>query len=254
MPKRIKTKRARATTRRAKAPAKRPKRKQMAVRAGLFLLGLALVPICAVFTATIARLLGVIPWASGPEITRSAWAFAIGFTLWVSLYVTMPRPIRTYVLAHELTHALWGALMGARVSNMKLSKSGGSVSLSKSNVLVTLAPYFFPLYTVLAIICYCVLAIFIDVSACELFWLAFVGFTWSFHVTFTISTLLEHQSDIKEYGSVFSYSLIYLLNVIGIGLWVVAVSAPTMGDFAGYIAGDACMAWNFAMKIVLSLQ
>ena len=61
-------------------------------------------------------------------LPRPAIALAIGFFLWVSLYITMPRPIRTYVLAHELTHALWAWLMGAHVSGMSLSKKGGMES------------------------------------------------------------------------------------------------------------------------------
>jgi hypothetical protein len=45
--------------------------------------------------------------------------------------------------------------------------------------------------------------------------------TWAFHFTFTLQSLLTSQPDIQEYGRLFSYSLIYLLNVAGIALWIV---------------------------------
>ena len=74
---------------------------------------------------------------------------------------------------------------------------------------------------------YYILSIFYDLQDYQLFWLAMVGFTWGFHFTFTISTLLQHQSDIKEYGAVFSYALIYLFNVLGICIWILIVSKVT---------------------------
>jgi hypothetical protein len=174
-----------------------------------------------------------------------------GFLFWIFLYFVLPLPVRTYVLAHELTHALWGTLMGARIFKMRVLKNNGSVTLSKSNFLIALAPYFFPLYTVMVIAGYYVLSIFYDVEAYYLFWLGLVGFTWGFHFTFTISTLLQHQSDINEYGAVFSYALIYLLNAAGICIWIVMVSAATieqMFQFAAiHMTETASDIWNFSL-------
>ena len=47
---------------------------------------------------------------------------------------------------------MWGLLFGARPSDVRVSASGGSVRLSKSNLLITLAPYFFPFYTFVVIV------------------------------------------------------------------------------------------------------
>jgi hypothetical protein len=152
-----------------------------------------------------------------------------GYVLWLALYFTLPRPVRTYVLAHELTHALWGWLMGADILRMRVSARGGSVTLSESNLLIALAPYFFPLYTVLIIAGYYLLSLFFEVERYYLVWLALVGFTWGFHFTFTVATLLQHQTDIREYGHLFSYTVIYVFNVLGICLWVVLVSSATAG-------------------------
>jgi hypothetical protein len=90
---------------------------------------------------------------------------------------------------------------------------------------------------VLVILGYYILSVFVDVSGYYLWWLALIGFTWGFHFTFTISTLMQKQTDIKECGSLFSYTLIYLLNLLGIGLWTVIVSDVTLEQMIGYAKG-----------------
>ena len=51
-----------------------------------------------------------------------------------------------YVVGHELTHVVWSWLFGGKVKKFRASSSGGEVVVTKSNFLVALAPYFFPLY------------------------------------------------------------------------------------------------------------
>jgi hypothetical protein len=164
--------------------------------------------------------------------------------LWIFLWFALPRPMRSYVLAHELTHALWAWFFGARVSRMKVGARGGSVVVSKTNFLISLAPYFYPLYTVLAIIAYFLLDLFFDVHVYEPFWLGVIGLTWGFHLTFTIQTLMEHQTDVTSNGRLFSYALIYVLNVLGIGLWIVSVATPTLADFGGQLSTDILQCWS----------
>ena len=55
--------------------------------------------------------------------------------------------MRTYVFGHELTHALASLAMGGDVLSFKVSKRGGSVSMTKTNFFVALAPYCIPIYT-----------------------------------------------------------------------------------------------------------
>lgn len=201
----------------------------------LFLVGVLLLPVCYALTWTMVSLIGAIQPLSRSAFPPPALALMGGFLLWILVYSTLPRPVRTYVLAHELTHALWGALMGSRILRMKISKSGGSVTLTKTNVLITLAPYFFPLYTVLVVAGYYVLSLFVDMAPYYLWWLGLVGFTWGFHLTFTLSSLLQHQSDIVEYGRLFSYAVIWLANVLGICLWIVMVSGVTAGQGLAFL-------------------
>ena len=215
--------------------------------------GILLLPFCVAITRTLVSMLQLIQPLSYSSLPLSTWGLVVGFTLWVFLFFCLPRPTRSYVLAHELTHALWGWVMGARVKRMRISRNGGSVTLSKSNFLIALAPYFFPLYTVLVIAGYYILSLFVDLRTYEPFWLGLVGLTWGFHLTFTVETLLQHQPDIRETGRLFSYALIYFMNVFGIGLWIVMVASPTARQFADALGGDIAWAWEgcrlHAMKL-----
>jgi len=219
-----------------------------------FAVGIILIPVCFAATRTMVSLLLAITPSRADLVPVPALAFGGGLMLWLLIYFILPLPMRTYVLAHELTHALWGAMMGARIVRMRVSKQSGSVTLSKSNFLITLAPYFFPLYTVIVIAAYYILSVFTEVEQYYLWWLGLVGFTWGFHATFTVSSLFQHQSDIKECGRIFSYSVIYLLNVAGICLWIVAVSAATLEQTARFFCSDtaetAVALWNWGLRLV----
>lgn len=174
----------------------------------------------------------------------SAWALPIGFVVWVAVFFLLPRPFRTYVLGHELTHALWALLMGGRVGKMKVGKSGGHVELTKTNFIITLAPYFFPFYTVLVIAVYYLAGIWIDVANYQLWWLAAIGLTWAFHVTFTIHMLSQHQPDIHEHGRIFSYTVIYIMNVLVISLWMILVGTPRFSGFGTLLVHEITSAYR----------
>ena len=124
-----------------------------------FLVGLMLIPVCVAASGMVFDLVRGIH--SGTSVLpQPVLPLVAGFLIWVAMYYLLPHPVRSYILAHELTHALWASLMGARVTSLKVGKSGGSVTLSKSNFFITLAPYFFPLYTMLVIVVYYLLSIF----------------------------------------------------------------------------------------------
>ena len=200
------------------------------------LIGVLMLPLCAATAHTLWDLLVGLQVNSPRLVSPAAASLAAGFALWVILYACLPRPVRTYVWAHELTHALWAWVFGFRVLGIRVRKNSGAVTLSDSNFLVTLAPYFFPLYTVLAIIAYYLLGLFYPVAQFELYWLGVVGFTWGFHLTFTLTSLAQHQPDIRECGHLFSYAVIFLMNVLGVCAWVVLVSRAGLGEAAWTLA------------------
>jgi hypothetical protein len=194
----------------------------------LFLVGLLLLPLCVAFTQVAGDVLRHAD-QEGSLFSLETGMLALGYFAWLGCWFFLPQPVKVYILGHELTHALWAIVFGGKAKNLKVSASGGSVNVTKSNVFITLAPYFFPFYTMLLIATLLIVRIFVVQLAYPLVWLFFVGFTWSFHFTFTIQSLWTHQPDIHEYGRLFSYSLIYLLNVIGIALWMVCTMSVSSG-------------------------
>ena len=218
-------------------------------RLAYLLAGLLLLPLCVAVTRTVITLVLALRVTGTEEVSRGAWWLAGGFALWMAAFFLLSRPMRTYVLAHELTHALWGMAMGARVSKLRVSKQGGSVTLSKTNFLVTLAPYFFPLYTVLVILAHAVTGLFVDTRTYEPLWLGLVGASWGFHLTFTMHALAQPQPDIAAHGRLFSYAVIYIMNVLGIGLWIVAVGAPAWTLFASSLATESMAAYGGALAL-----
>lgn len=198
-----------------------------------FLTGAFLVPFCVAVTMALLEVLRHTQ-SQNPGVLLSpetAWLLT-GYFLWLTMWFFFPQPVRAYVAAHELTHALWALFFGGRIHGMRVSDKGGSVRLSKSNMLITLAPYFFPFYTMLVILIRFIVSLFLPEVPCPLLWLFFVGLTWGFHVTFTIQSLMTTQPDINEYGKLFSYVVIYLFNLIGVGLWVVCTTSATFGTFS----------------------
>lgn len=189
---------------------------------------------------------------SAAETPFATWALPAGFVLWVLIYFLLPRPFRTYVLGHELTHALWAIMMGGRVGKLKVGKNGGHVELSKTNFIITLAPYFFPFYAFLVITVYYLAGIWLEVEPYKAWWLGAVGFTWAFHVTFTLNMLAERQPDIQEHGRIFSYAVIYLMNVLVIGLWMVLVGDPQFSSFGQLLAHECAVVYNYSYQILLS--
>lgn len=176
------------------------------------IVGLLLLPLVYASTTTFVAQLGATKnWTM---LDQTVYWFLGGFAIWILLFFMLPRPIRTYVLAHELTHALWGMLMGARVSRLRVSRNGGSVTLTKTNFLITLAPYFFPFYSILALAAFVLISLRWDMDIYRPFWYAVFGLTWSFHVTFTLDMIGSHQPDIQEHGRVFSYAVVYCINML----------------------------------------
>ncbi len=175
-------------------------------------IGIVLLPACAAATLTAMHIGHVLLAGSH---TSSAAAFAGGYALWLLVFAFLPKPMRTYVLGHELTHALWALLMGARVSGLKVRKTGGQVRTSKTNWGIALAPYFFPFYVVLFMIVFFLASAVWNLTAH--LWVLFflVGLGWSFHVTFTLMILLSvNQPDVQSQGVLFSAIVIYLMNLL----------------------------------------
>lgn len=214
-----------------------------------FGIGLILIPLCMAATRTAFFLLMSVRPQSASALTASVWGFFIGFGLWVILFHSLSVPVKTYVFGHEMTHAIWGFLLGARVSGLKVGDEGGSVMVSKPNFIIVLAPYCFPFYSFAVLILYAALSAFTDLNTYKPFWMGLLGLTWSFHITFTLRMLQEHQSDIASQGRLFSYAFIYLVNLVLICLLILAMGNPTLKLFLSHFTNEIIDAFQYFSNI-----
>jgi hypothetical protein len=190
------------------------------------LVAILLLPVCAALTLTVLHLAHTLMSDSRSLDNPAVVAFCVGYGLWLMVFLCLPKPMRTYVLGHELTHALWALMMGARVSGLRVRKTGGQVQTSKSNWLITLAPYFFPFYAMLFIALFFLAHAIWKLDAYMWVLFLFVGLGWSFHVTFTLMMLLGvRQPDVQSQGRLFSLVMIYGMNLLAIAL-VAALLSP----------------------------
>lgn len=145
-------------------------------------------------------------------------AVTIPFWLGVGVYLLFQmiffKPMATYVFGHELTHAIAGILSGAQIKKFKVSKKGGSVTLNKDNIFITLSPYFFPLYSVIIIVIYFALAWFIDKTKIYSWFLFFSGAALAFHYALTFYAIKIGQEDMRVYGNFFSLIFVCFVNII----------------------------------------
>lgn len=158
--------------------------------------------------------------------------FLAGAACWVVIYFLLPKPMWVYVFGHELTHALWTWLFGGSVKKFKATASGGHVVVSKSNTLIALAPYFFPLYVVILVIVFASGHLIWNWKGYLPWFHLLIGAAYAFHVSLTWHILKHRQTDITDQGYLFSAVIIFLGNIIvllvGIPLLTAKVDLLTM--------------------------
>jgi len=199
-------------------PARVPKRWVKFV-VGMFMLPLAWVLTQTFFTAFARTTLRDAFWSSG-----EFWFFSLGVILWLVAFFGLPRPLWLYVFGHELTHAIWVLLMGGKVHHFEVSKQGGHILADRTNTWIALAPYFFPIYSVIAIAIYGVCGIFFDVAPYRHLLYSVIGITWAFHLSFTVWMITKGQPDLYYGGTFFSLTIIYLLNIILLAVMLIVAS------------------------------
>lgn len=185
-----------------------------------FFIAVLLLPVCAGAALALGAVIRV---CGGADTT---WIpFLAGAACWCVIFFLLPKPMWIYVFGHELTHALWAWLFGGRVKKMKVSSGGGHVIVTKNNFLITLAPYFFPLYAVLVIAVFATGNGIWDWQRFLVFFDLLLGAAYAFHITLTFHTLQTQQSDITSQGYLFSGVVIFLGNAL-ILLFGIPLLAP----------------------------
>ena len=168
---------------------------------------LALLPVCAGAVRTLGHILRA---GYGAD---TVWVpLLAGAACWLVIFLLMPKPMWIYVFGHELTHALWTYVFGGKVKKMKVTSKGGHVIISKTNFLIALAPYFFPLYAVIIIAGFALGNLMFGWHAYVAVFYLLLGAAYAFHVSLTAHILRTEQTDITSQGWLFSAVVIFLGN------------------------------------------
>jgi hypothetical protein len=195
------------------------------------LFGLSLVPFCMGFAWQFATTVFTVRYR--PD---TPYYFVAGGLTYLVIHFLFKKPVLTYVIGHELTHAFFALLFGGAVKSIHASERGGRVTITKSNFIITLAPYFFPLYTSLALILYWT-ARAADARGMTTSILIFLsGATFALHLVLTIVFLQADQNDIREEGAIFSYPLILLFN-IAFAAFLMKVYLAVNMDYLSFLSG-----------------
>jgi hypothetical protein len=190
------------------------------------IIAILLLPFCAGAISALVRVVR----ATGSADTF--WvAFLGGAACWLVVFLLLPRPMLIYVFGHELTHALWTWAFGGHVKRFKASAKGGHVVISKSNFLIVLAPYFFPLYAALVVALLATGHVLFGWERYLVWFHLLIGVAYCFHVTLTWHILQTRQSDLTSQGYLFSGVVIFLGNIsvflVGLPLLTARVTVLT---------------------------
>jgi hypothetical protein len=151
------------------------------------------------------------------DVPEGSFYFIGGIGSYFAFQWVFFRPIRTYVFGHELSHAVAAWMTGGKVKHFHVSKKGGSVTVTKSNFFVALAPYIVPLYAFLLMGTFFAINYFYPVL--KAYWRLFLwllGGSFGFHMALTAYALKMDQPDLKPTGRFLSATIIYLGNAVSI--------------------------------------
>ncbi len=211
------------------------------------ILGIILLPATFSITAVVLRRL-----FTCQDLVPNVALFFIGFVSHLIFFLAFRKPMTAYIFGHEMTHALWVLLFRGKVKSIKVTKNSGSVTATKINPLIILAPYFFPLYTLLVIGLWLLASCLYPVQKYFPVAVFLIGFTWSFHLLLNLYILRESQHDIRAAGRVFSAVLIYTLNIFILGIIITFVSRSlTYVSFFDQLAGSLLLPYPYISNWIL---
>jgi len=145
--------------------------------------------------------------------------------------------------------------MGGRVSRFRVSRDGGHVVTSKANFWIALAPYFFPIYSILAIAIYGALSLFLNVQPYGRLLYGVIGATWTFHFTFTCWMIPKNQTDLSDQGTFFSLVVIYLMNLALLSVMLILASPDiTFASFGADLVSNLANFTQWLMELFAQLR
>ena len=175
--------------------------------------------------------------AAGLASRDEGWIVLGGSAAYIFVHFVVRKPERMYLWAHEFAHLIAAKLFFRRIHQFHISsRGGGKVVMDGTNVVIDLAPYLIPLYSIAA---FAVAAVFRKVSPwVPDVYLALASFLYAMHVLFSAEGFLSGQPDVTRSGRLFSAGLVVLVLL----LWVPCLMAPGLaGGWKG--VGAAYGSW-----------
>ena len=183
-----------------------------------WVVALLLLPVCFVTTYTLISQFSNETIHRRMWVTREFWYFttgALSMVTWFFSGLLQKMFLFLYVLGHELTHAIFVFCHLGKVSGMKVSVHGGYIATNKSNILISLSPYFFPFWSMVLLLLYGILGYCFKLPHySDQILYALLGASWTFHLLWTLWMIPRDQPDLKENDTFFSLVIIYLANIL----------------------------------------
>ena len=125
------------------------------------------------------------------------------------------------------------------------------LSYLKPTFLSHLRPTFSILYRNVIVIYY-LASLFFSVEPYHKLFLSLVGITWAFHFYFTIQMVMTRQPDITQNGRLFSFIIIYNLNLITLGCWWICMGPSTFSNSFDYLLNETLQSYQWSYEHITS--
>lgn len=138
----------------------------------------------------------------------------VGFVFGCLIFMFISKFIPVYVFGHELAHWIFAKLFMKETGKFKVGKDGGAVEVKNPNLWVSLAPYFYPTFTVIWIPFWFLFKYLDERYPYSLsIYFVIMSITWAYHVAMTLYALKFEQSDLQRYGKPLSLGVIIFVNM-----------------------------------------
>lgn len=182
------------------------------------ILGLLKWPVAILAVISLPALIKALPLFNIANIRF--YTFIIGAFAYFALkiFASARSNISMQILAHEFTHIFFALLTFHKVVHIHLNmdESGGAMGFKgKGNWLITISPYFFPLFIFILML----LVTFYSQKIPEGYWInGFLGYFFAYHIGSMLSQIHSKQPDFKEVGFPFVFLFLPGANIFACSL------------------------------------
>lgn len=177
------------------------------------------------------------------------WYALAGLGAYLAYLVFTKRKNLRYwqTFTHELAHKLVGLLFFKKISSFTVSsQNGGEIEYyGKRNIFITLAPYYFPCYSLFLIL----INQFVIEQSSWIFEML-TAFTFIFYLHSVLVDTKPYQPDIKRYGYLLSYLFIATFNFFFLGIIILSYRFPLLKSFEVYAKNITDIVNSVIQKVV----